>query len=295
MRIRELLKVNSLKKSYFKRTATAALASVLMLSIVGCGSDENTDGKKNTAASDGVTIVRVGSGASYNPYCYLDENGNAVGYEYDVLSAIDEKLPQYEFQYDSLEFDQLLISLDTGKLDFIAHQYEATDERREKYLFSDESYTVFNTYITVLADNEDIASLDDLQGKKVWAGGTTSAANSILLNYNKEHPDNPIQIINDDDLTAEHQVTNLTSGAWAASICMDRDVAGFNDEYRGEDGKDVLKTVGDPVNTSLTYYLFNTDETELKDAVDGALRELKEEGTLEELSEKWLGGDYTGE
>ena len=193
-----------------------------------------------------------------------------------------------------MDFDNLLLSLDAGKVDMVAHQYEATDERREKYLFSNQTYTTFNTYITVLADNKDINSLDDLQGKKVWAGGTTSATNTILTNYNEEHSDNPIELVNNNDTSGEYQITSLKEGAWAATVAQERDVASWNKEY-GKDGKDVVKMVGEPINSSLTYYLYDKDNTELRDAVDEALKELKDDGTLAKISEKWLGGDYTGE
>jgi L-cystine transport system substrate-binding protein len=137
----------------------------------------------------------------------------------------------------------------------------------------------------------DINSLDDLQGKNVWVGGTTSASNQIVVNYNAEHSDNPIKLVNNNDTSAEYQITSLQQGAWAATIAQERDIASYNEEY----GEEILKTVGEPVNSSLTYYLYNKDETQLRDDIDTALKELKEDGTLKEISEKWLGGDYTGE
>ncbi|MBD5543348.1 MAG: transporter substrate-binding domain-containing protein [Lachnospiraceae bacterium] len=108
---------------------TIVLVSAVVLGafvFTACGGKEESDNE--------VTRIIVGSGNMYNPYCYVDEEGNAVGYEYDVLKAIDELLPQYEFEYQTMAFDQLLLSLDSGKIDLAAHQYEYTDERAEKYL-----------------------------------------------------------------------------------------------------------------------------------------------------------------
>jgi L-cystine transport system substrate-binding protein len=277
----------------WRKVGAAVVTFGLAGSVIftGCGSDSTKTEVSSKVESAGVTTITVGSGTSYSPYCYLDDDGNAVGYEYDVLKAVDEKLPQYEFKYESMDFDNLLLSLDSGKVDVVAHQYEATDERREKYLFANESYTIFNTYITVLSSVNDINSLDDLQGKNVWVGGTTSASNQIVVKYNAEHSDNPIKLVNNNDTSAEYQITSLQQGAWAATIAQERDVASYNEEY----GEEILKTVGEPVNSSLTYYLYNKDETQLRDDIDTALKELKEDGTLKEISEKWLGGDYTGE
>lgn len=259
-------------------------AAFLLALLAGCGASSDSE-----AGSD-VTTITVGSGNSYKPYCYLDDDGNPVGYEYDVLAAIDEILTEYEFEYEATGFDNIAMSLDTGKIRVGAHQYEYSDERAEKYLFSNEAYTSYVTYITVPADNTTINSLDDLQGKTVNAPGTTSASNAILQAYNEEHPDNPIIIVNAEGLTNEQKVANLVNGVWDAGIEASRDVDDVNAEF-----DNALKIVGEPVNDSKTYFLFSKDDTELRDRFDEALRELKENGTLAELSVKWLGADFTGD
>lgn len=272
-----------------KRWLASILAAGLILGLLaGCQKSSETSGQ----AKDGVQTIIVGSGNGYKPYCYLDEEGKAVGYEYDILKALDEKMEDYEFQYETMSFDNLLLSLDSGKIQVAAHQYEYTKEREEKYLFSKESYTEYVTYVAVLAENNDIKGIDDLGGKKVLAGGTTSAANQQLVNYNEEHPDNPINITNRDNNKNEQTVAELQSGAIDAVIFNDYDTADLNKEYG--DGKDILKVVGEPVNDTDTYYVFSKENTKLQEAFDTALAELRESGTLTELSEKWLGGDFTG-
>ena len=150
-----MFKRENLKKKSLLRKVTALGLTLTLLPgvLTGCSS--------KSEASEVKKIV-IGSGNSYNPYCYIDESGNAVGYEYDVLAAIDELLPQYEFEYKSMAFDQILLSLDSGKIDVAAHQYEYTDERASKYLFSDESYTSYITYISVLSDDNEINGLEHL-------------------------------------------------------------------------------------------------------------------------------------
>ena len=261
------------------------MASIVLGSclLAGCG--------KNTAESSGIQKVIVGSGTSYNPYCYLDENGKAVGYEYAVLQEIDKLLPQYEFEYKSMNFDSLLLSLDSGKIDLAAHQYEYTDERAEKYLFGSEAYTTYITYIAVPVEDNTTTSLKDLAGKTVRTGGTTSATTSIVQKWNKENPDYAVKLYTADSSTNEETVAAIKSGEAAATVLTQRDVDRINKDFG--DGTDVLKTVGEPVNNSKTYYLYRKDETELQEAVDGALKKLKENGKLAELSKQYLGGDYT--
>lgn len=257
-------------------------------------SESNAADSENSNAGNGeITKIIVGSGNVYNPYCYVDENGNAVGYEYDVLEAIDELLPQYEFEYQTMAFDQILLSLDSGKIDLAAHQYEYTDERAEKYLFSGESYTSYITYLAVLVD-DDAQSLEDLAGEKIRAGGATSATSQILTNWNEAHPGQEVIIVNTDSSTDEEGAAALKSGASRASVLKKSDVTRMNNNF-SDDGKPWLKSVGEPVNNSKTYYLYRKDETELQEAVDGALRTLKENGTLSELAIKWVGYDVTEE
>lgn len=275
---------NLKKKSLLTKVVALGLTLTFLPGLlIGCSS--------KSEASEVKKIV-IGSGNSYNPYCYIDESGNAVGYEYDVLAAIDELLPQYEFEYKSMAFDQILLSLDSGKIDVAAHQYEYTDERASKYLFSDESYTSYITYISVLSDDNEINGLEDLAGQRVRAGGSTSATTQILKKWNADHPGKEIIIVNSDSSTDEEVVAALKNGADRATVSKKSDIAKLNSNY-SDDGNDWIKAVGEPVNNSQTYYLYKQGNSELKEAIDGALKTLKENGTLSELAIKWVGYDVT--
>lgn len=275
-----------------KNKTSKILILVLILTLgistlAGCGKKSDA---KTTGSDTKVTKVIVGTGNSYEPYCYLDDKGNLAGYEYEVLKAIDELLPQYEFTYQTSDFANVLISLDAGKIDIAAHQYEWNEERDSKYLFGKEAYTTYVTYITVASDRNDINSLDDLQGKTVKSS-TGSNSTYILENYNKEHPDNPIKIAYVDNATDEETVTGLLNGLWDATILTKRDAAKINESYSGQ--TDALKIVGEPVQTSSTYFIFSKNNPELQSAVDGAIKELRENGTLSKISIEIIGGDYT--
>ncbi len=277
-----------MRRENIKKVVVAgAMSAVMGMSLVGCGSASAAE------SNPGVTKVVIGSGINYNPYCYIDENGDAVGYEYDVLAAIDELLPQYEFEYQSMAFDQLVLSLESGKIDVAAHQYEYTPEREQKYLFSGESYTSYITYLAVLIDSE-VTSLEDLAGQKVRTGGATSATTQILTKWNEEHPGQEVVLVNSESSSDEEGAAALKSGAAAATVLKKSDVTKMNKNF-SDDGNDWLKSVGDPINNSKTYYLYRKDETELQQAIDGALKTLKENGTLSELAIKWVGYDVTEE
>ena len=288
-----------MRKRMIKNTLVAgAVAATMMASVVGCGkaaepetevkaaeeeiSTESGSESATQAQNSGeVQKVVIGSGINYNPYCYLDENGDAVGYEYDVLKEIDDLLPQYEFEYQSMAFDQLVLSLESGKIDVAAHQYEYTPEREEKYLFSGESYTSYITYLAVLID-DDATSLEDLAGQKIRTGGSTSATTQILTKWNEEHPGKEVELVTSESSSDEEAAAALKSGASRAAVLKKSDVIKMNTNF-SDDGKDWLKSVGEPINDSKTYYLYRKDETELRDAIDGALKTLKENGKLSAL------------
>ena len=266
-----------------KMFALAAVLTALGAAVLsGCG--------KKVAADSGVTKVVVGTGNAYEPYCYLDEKGELAGYEYQVLKAVDELLPQYEFDYQTSDFANVLISLDAGKIDIAAHQYEWNEERDEKYLFGKEPYTTYVTYLAVANDRTDIQSLDDLKGRKVKSS-TGSNSVYILENYNKDHEDNPIKIDYVNNSTDEETVTGLLNGVWDATILTKRDTEKLNKNYG--DGKEVIKVTGEPIQSSSTYFIFAKDNTQLQEAVDEAVKQLNESGKLAQISKDVIGGDYT--
>lgn len=271
-------------KSRMRQYVFAGFLTILGgVTLAGCG-------KKEASAGGGAEKVVVGTGNSYEPYCYLDDKGNLAGYEYEVLKAVDELLPQYEFEYKTSDFANVLISLDAGKIDIGAHQYEWNKERDEKYLFGKEPYTTYVTYLTVAGNRDDVKSLGDLKGKKVKSSSGSNSA-YILENYNKDHKDNPIRVDYVNNSTDEETITGLLNGVWDATIMTARDVDKLNKSY--EKGSPSIKVTGDPVQTSSTYFVFAKDNTKLQEAVDGALKQLKENGTLAKISVNVIGGDYT--
>ena len=154
---------------------------VTMTGLAGCGNQAGAD-------QNAPKTIIVGTGHAYEPYCYLDEDGNLAGYELEVMKAVNELLPQYKFEFQTFDFANVLLSLDAGKIDIGAHQYELNDERQKKYLFGKESYTTYTTHVTVPVGNITIHSLDDLQGKKVMTPVGSNKA-YLLEKYNTEHPD----------------------------------------------------------------------------------------------------------
>jgi len=112
-------------------------------------SDGDSNEQKTAQGGEDVQKIIVGTGTQFPNICFIDEKGNLTGYDVELVRAIDEKLPEYEFDLKTMEFSNLLLSLETRKIDFIAHQMEVNSEREEKFLFNKEPYNVFPLKVTV--------------------------------------------------------------------------------------------------------------------------------------------------
>ncbi|MCD7725288.1 MAG: transporter substrate-binding domain-containing protein [Clostridiales bacterium] len=278
---------------------TILICSMLLGIITGCGaSDEDssvdvsteevTTSQDETEAEVKTETIIVGTSTSYMPYCYLDSDTNEfTGYDVEVLKAVDELLPQYEFEFQGYDTTERLMALESDKIDIAAGQFEKNEEREEKYLFSTVGYTNASSQIVVAGDNTTINSIDDLSGKSVYVISNSNASYQ-MEKYNTDNDANIDLVYGENNFEVIN--TMLENGSIDAYIQTARTVA-LNNEAYGTDHK----VVGDPIMASETYFLFNKSNTALQEEVDGALTELKESGKLAEICIEWLGQDFTPE
>ncbi|MFU1797216.1 transporter substrate-binding domain-containing protein [Paenibacillus azoreducens] len=274
-----------------RKSWTLAVALLLTGVIAGCGADAGqTDGQAKGAAANAsagaVKKIIVGTGTNFPKVCFIDENGKLTGFDVELVREIDKRLPQYEFELQTQEFANLLLSLETKKIDFVAHEMEKNPEREQKYLFNKEPYAHWRNKIIVAKDNDSIHTLDDLKGKKVLTGATSAEA-QILENYNKKN-NNAINIVYQNG-AAKDTVNQITTGRVEATVGADFSLPLIDPQ--GE-----LKTTGDDLGEADILFVFRKDDPEeqkLADDIDGAIKELKSDGTLAKLSKEWLGSDFT--
>ncbi|WP_160719325.1 transporter substrate-binding domain-containing protein [Bacillus sp. USDA818B3_A] len=272
-----------------KKKLLMMITLFIVLVLGACSSEEtktaSTASSKNAKSETKVQKIIVGTGTQFPNVCFIDENGKLTGYDVELVRKIDEKLPEYQFEFKTMEFSNLLISLETNKIDFIAHQMEVNEERQKKFLFNSEPYNIFPLHVTVKQDNNEINSIKDLKGKKVIVSPTSNSA-VFIEKYNKEH-NAGIQIVyagNGPDST----INQIKTGRADATITTPFSVDFNNKQVDAQE-----KVVGEPLLNSKVYFLLRKDETPLQKRIDEALVELKKEGVVGELSKKWLGADYT--
>lgn len=275
-----------------KRTFLATLL-VLSFTLTACGAANN--GANETANSGAgasaspaqeVKKIIVGTGTQFPNVCFIDEDGKLTGFDVELVREIDKRLPEYEFEFQTQEFSSLLLSLETKKIDFVAHQMEKNPEREAKFLFNKEPYSIFLSKIAVYRDNTTINSIDDLTGKKVFTSPTSNQA-FFLEQYNKDH-NNPYEIVYSSG-AANDRIALLKSGRVDATLATDFSLPFYPDT----DGNPAMKTVGDPLIQSDVLFVLRKDSQELADKLDAAIKEVKADGTLSKLSVEWLGEDYT--
>src|SRR4030095_8987445 len=154
-----------------KKLFILSIALILTLTLAGCGNKENNAGSNSEPASgeaaNKVTKIVVGTGTQFPNVCFIDENGKLTGFDVELVREIDKRLADYEFDIQTLEFTTLLLSLETKKIDLVAHEMEKNPEREQKYLFNTEPYAHWRNKIIVAKDNNSVQTLDDLKGKKV--------------------------------------------------------------------------------------------------------------------------------
>ncbi|MBY0012212.1 transporter substrate-binding domain-containing protein [Paenibacillus typhae] len=285
-----------------KKSISLVFASVLTLAIAGCGNNSNNAGGNSTGSTGNkvaeaaapadttakVTKIIVGTGTGFPQVCFLDENGNLTGFDVELLKEIDNKLPEYEFDFQTMDFSNLLLSLETKKIDLVAHVMEKNPERELKYSFNKEAYAHWRNRIVVAKDNDSIQTLDDLKGKKVLVGATSAQA-QILENYNKENAD-AINIVYQSG-TANDTAAQITTGRVDATLAADFVLPIIDPQSQ-------LKASGPELSSADILYVFRKDDADsqkLSDAIDGAIKELKTDGTLGKLSTEWLGADVTAD
>lgn len=121
-----------------KRVLALLLATMMLLGLAACSSDEGTDsGKKDSDGGSGKQKITIAIGNAYKPFCYLNENEEPDGYEYDLFQLVAEKMSdKYDVEVVCDSWDNLFVGLESGKYDVVSHHMAYSDERAEKYTVS---------------------------------------------------------------------------------------------------------------------------------------------------------------
>ena len=282
-------------KNVLKKAGAAVLALTLTAALAGCGSSASSAAASSdtAAASTADTAdeteldkvkaagkLVVGVEGTYPPFTYHDDNGELTGLDIELGKALADKLG-VEVEFQEAAWNSLLIGIDTERFDTVINSVSITDERAEKYDFSDPYYYEARR-VVVRADDDSIHGPEDLNGKKI----ATNTTNAFIPWYEEQG----VEVVGVD--TSGEAIDLLLSGRV--------DFVGINvpvlnaylQEHPDAAGK-VKEAFVIPNSEDVIAIPVRKGEPEFLDAINAALAELREEGTLKEISEKYLGGDYT--
>ncbi len=256
--------------------SVAGAASVLGLGLAGCSSsDSSTGSSAGSAATSGTTYV-IATDTTFAPFEFTDENGDFVGIDVDILKAIADD-QGFEYDLNSLGFDAAVAALESNQADGVIAGMSITEERQEKYDFSDPYY---DSYVcAAAADGGDIASLEDLSGMTVACKtGTQSAswAESIADEYGFE-----ISYFDTSDLMYQDVLTGNSGACFEDYPVMAYGVAQGN-------GLTVIATEEDEFATPYGFAVMKGENSELLEMFNAGLANIQDSGEYDEIVAAYL-------
>lgn len=257
-----------------KKVSKAVLSAALLATLAGCSSkSEDTSLKDVQAAGE----LKIGLEGDWQPFSYHDEDDNLVGYDVEVATKVAEKLGVKAVITEG-PWDGLLTGLDTGVYDVVVNGVDVTPERSETFDFTD-AYAYDHIDLVVKKDNTTITSFEDLNGKK--------SANSTGSTYAEMGEEYGATVSNVPTLAETMEL--VLNGTVDATINADTSIQ----DYLNTTGEKGLKVVAQDDEATEYAIPVKQGNTSLKEAINDALKELREEGTLKELSIKYFGADLT--
>ncbi|MYL64689.1 transporter substrate-binding domain-containing protein [Bacillus hwajinpoensis] len=272
--------------NFMKRLAPVLLMGLVVFVISACsngGNESNgASGEKEATKWEEIQeegkLVVATSGTLY-PTSYYEEGSDKVtGYEVEVVREMAKRL-DLDVEFEEMGFDGMLTSINSGKVDLAANDITSTDERMEKFTFSEPVKYSYGTAIVRKDDLSGIESLDDLDGK-IAAGASTT----VYMEVAREHG-------------AEEKIyDNATNEQYLRDVSNGRTDIILNDYYLQTLALAAFPNLNITIHPDIEYYpnnqhiVMKKDSGELETKVNETIKEMKEDGTMKELSEKFFNG-----
>lgn len=268
------------------KKAKTLLVTLLTTAIVlaGCGSN---DAETSAQASSGGTIVlKCGVKQAHTPFSYLDDDGNLVGLEEDIVTEAFNRIDGYDVEIVGFDASPSLFSaLQAGSINFASGQYVASAERRELYKFPKQYYALSPMYLAS-RETDHFNSLADIAGETLEFP-STSYEKEIIQAYNAENPGKEINIIDTSGNTTDADyLQQVQTGQRNVHLLYQSSY----DTIQGELNIPGIVLSEEPVIVEDVYQVFRSDvDDKFIELFDEALKSMFEDGTLNEIALKWTG------
>lgn len=267
-----------------RRSFVSMVAGVSMLGLAGCNGGDGASGSTGSEGGDLLEQIAergemtFATEGTWSPWTFHDENGDLTGFDIEVARAIAAELG-VEASFAEGEWDGLLAGLDSGRYDTMANGVSVTEEREEKYYFTDPY--AYNTIVVITRGDSDIASMEDLAGK--------TTANTLGSSYAILAEANGATNTGVDDFNQTIEL--LEAGRIDATL---NDEVVFYDYMAQHPDADLKIAAENDEPTHVAFPLRREEATAgLLAAMNEAIATLRENGTLSELSQEFFGIDIT--
>lgn len=269
-----------MKKTILRNLIATTALLAIAVGLSACSSSNDSTSSKTSYKSELVkkNVLTVGTEGEYKPYAYR-KDGKMTGLEVDFAKAVAKKIG-VKVKIVPTKWDSLIAGVGSKRFDIAVDNITATAARKKQYAFSD-TY-LYSPYILITKAGSSIKSVQDIKGKKIIDGtgsdnavvaqkfgatiipnGNFSTTLAMIKNGRGEGTVNAVTAWND------YKKTNSTAGLTAQQIAA-------KDYEPGE-----------------IAALMSKKSPKLRKAINKAIKELRKDGTLKKLSEKYLGQDFT--
>ena len=224
------------------------------------------------------TLKAATSGTLF-PASYHDSDSNELtGYDVEVAKEMASRLG-LEIEFTEMAFDGMLSSINSGQVDFAINDITVTDERKEKFGFTDAYKYSVGAAIVRKSDLSGIDSLEDLKGKKA-AGEATTTYMEVARSYGAE------EVIYD----------NATNDQYLRDVSTGRTDIILNDYYTQTLAVSAYGDLDITIHPTIRYnpssasIILKKENKDMLDAFNQTLKKMKEDGTLTKLSKQFYNG-----
>ncbi|GGG85641.1 transporter substrate-binding domain-containing protein [Paenibacillus radicis (ex Gao et al. 2016)] len=279
-----------------KMMSIGVIAALLIIVIAACGKNDTAgNGTAGNPANGEQTTVNIATGGAPKPFTYINDNNENDGYDIEVVKAIFEGLPQYKINIEKTEFPSIFAGLDNDRYQIGANNFASNKERKEKYFYTDPISK--NKFVIALkAGRDDIKNFTDLEGKttEVSPGVNYTVA---LENYNKNAAKKPV-VLNYSEAELATVLQKVETGSVDFALLDGAMLQLYIKEYNLKlDSIPLSQEDSDRIGVPYSYLILSKGKNseQLLEDVNTRIKELIKDGTISEISEKYLHGDFAPE
>ncbi|MBS4179229.1 transporter substrate-binding domain-containing protein [Bacillus sp. FJAT-49731] len=263
------------------------MSALLLVTACGSGSKNNENGSKGNEKQEKTAwekieekgeLVVATSGTLFPTSYHEQETNNLTGYDVEIVKEVAKRL-NLEVKFVEMAFDGMLTSLNSGTVDAAANDIGVNEERKDKFSFTDSYKYSFGSAVVRKDDLSGIKTLEDLKGKKA-AGESTTVYMKIAREYGAK----------------EVTYDNATNEQYLRDVSIGRTDVILNDYYLQSLALTVFPELNITIHPDIRYrpseaaMILKKGNEDVIEKINGVLAEMREDGTISELSKKFYGG-----